>query len=90
MSIVDFSLLLPDVMTIADECDSQLKQTLISFMGQVAEVQRSANKGTMICGPVSTARPAVVSLPTRAAASSERVFDPHGVSYMSNNKGKSH
>jgi DNA-binding response OmpR family regulator len=36
LSTVDFSLLLTDVMTIADECDSQLKQTLISFMGQEA------------------------------------------------------
>jgi CheY-like chemotaxis protein len=37
LSTVDFSLLLMDVMTIADEVDSQLKQTLISFMGQAAE-----------------------------------------------------
>jgi hypothetical protein len=29
--IVDFSLLLVDVMTIADEVDSQLKQTIVSF-----------------------------------------------------------
>jgi DNA-binding response OmpR family regulator len=36
LSSVDFSLLLTDVMTIADECDSQLKQTLTSFMGQAA------------------------------------------------------
>ena len=36
LSSVDFSLLLTDVMTIADECDSQLKQTIISFMGQPA------------------------------------------------------
>jgi hypothetical protein len=28
---VDFSLLLIDVMTIADEVDSQLKQTIVSF-----------------------------------------------------------
>jgi hypothetical protein len=28
---VDFSLLLVDVMTIADELDSQLKQTVVSF-----------------------------------------------------------
>jgi hypothetical protein len=35
---VNFSLLLTDVMTIADECDSQLKQTLNSFMTQVAQV----------------------------------------------------
>ncbi len=37
LDTVDFSLLLTDVMTIADECDSQLKQTLVSFMAQVAE-----------------------------------------------------
>ena len=36
LSSVDFSLLLTDVMTIADECDSQLKQTITSFMGQTA------------------------------------------------------
>ena len=34
LSSVDFSLPLTDVMTIADECDSRLKQTLTSFMGQ--------------------------------------------------------
>jgi DNA-binding response OmpR family regulator len=33
---VDFSSLLLDVMTIADEVDSQLKQTIISFTGQTA------------------------------------------------------
>jgi hypothetical protein len=31
LNCVDFSLLLLDVMTIADECDSQLKQTIMSF-----------------------------------------------------------
>lgn len=31
LAVVDFSLLLVDVMTIADECDSQLKQTIVSF-----------------------------------------------------------
>jgi hypothetical protein len=31
LNVVDFSLLLIDVMTIADEVDSQLKQTIISF-----------------------------------------------------------
>jgi DNA-binding response OmpR family regulator len=36
LATVDFSLLLMDVMTIADECDSQLKQTINSFMGQGA------------------------------------------------------
>jgi DNA-binding response OmpR family regulator len=35
---VDFSLLLTDVMTIADECDSQLKQTIISFTEGVASI----------------------------------------------------
>jgi YesN/AraC family two-component response regulator len=38
LSTVDFSLLLVDVMTIADECDSQLKQTLTSFMEQAAAI----------------------------------------------------
>jgi len=33
LGTVDFSLLLLDVMTIADEVDSQLKQTINSFMG---------------------------------------------------------
>jgi DNA-binding response OmpR family regulator len=35
---VDFSLLLTDVMTIADEVDLQLKQTIISFSGPAADV----------------------------------------------------
>ncbi len=38
LSTVDFSLLLTDVMTIADEVDSQLKQTIISFMGLDDEI----------------------------------------------------
>ncbi len=38
LSTVNFSLLLTDVMTIADECDSQLKQTINSFMGQAAKI----------------------------------------------------
>jgi hypothetical protein len=37
VSSVDFSLLLIDVMAIADEVDSQLKQTLISFIEQAAD-----------------------------------------------------
>jgi hypothetical protein len=37
LSTVDFSSLLIDIMTIADEVDSQLKQTLVSFMGHVAD-----------------------------------------------------
>jgi CheY-like chemotaxis protein len=41
LSSVDFNSLLTDVMTIADEVDSQLKQTLVSFAEWVAEPQRS-------------------------------------------------
>ena len=37
LGTVDFSLLLIDVMTIADECDAQLKQTVSSFMEQAAQ-----------------------------------------------------
>jgi DNA-binding response OmpR family regulator len=36
LSTVDFSLLLIDVMTIADEVDSQLKQTIVSFAERAA------------------------------------------------------
>jgi hypothetical protein len=36
LTTVDFSILLWDVMTIADEVDSQLKQTISSFMEQAA------------------------------------------------------
>jgi hypothetical protein len=32
MNVLDFSLLLPDVMTIADEVDAQLTQTMGSYM----------------------------------------------------------
>jgi CheY-like chemotaxis protein len=42
MSPVDFTLLLTDIMTIADECDSQLKQALVSFMGQQKAVASAA------------------------------------------------
>jgi DNA-binding response OmpR family regulator len=38
LSTVDFSSLLMDVMTIADEVDSQLKQTIISFSGQAVAI----------------------------------------------------
>jgi DNA-binding response OmpR family regulator len=38
LTSVDFSLLLTDVMTIADECDSQLKQTVISFTESAASI----------------------------------------------------
>jgi ActR/RegA family two-component response regulator len=38
LNTVDFSLLLLDVMTIADEVDSQLKQTINSFMEKAAAV----------------------------------------------------
>jgi CheY-like chemotaxis protein len=35
LSALDFSLLLPDVMTVADEVDSQLTQAMESYMGVV-------------------------------------------------------
>jgi DNA-binding response OmpR family regulator len=38
LSLVDFSLLLVDVMTIADEVDSQLKQTIVSYSEAAASV----------------------------------------------------
>jgi hypothetical protein len=38
LSFLDFSLLLPDIMAIADEVDAQLTQTMDSFM----EVMRKA------------------------------------------------
>jgi DNA-binding response OmpR family regulator len=38
LRVVDFSLLLVDVMTIADEVDSQLKQTIVSFSESMAEI----------------------------------------------------
>jgi DNA-binding response OmpR family regulator len=38
LTTVDFSLLLIDVMTVADEVDSQLKQTIISFGAQAEHV----------------------------------------------------
>jgi DNA-binding response OmpR family regulator len=38
LSVVDFSLLLTDVMTIADEVDSQLKQTIVSFAESIASI----------------------------------------------------
>jgi hypothetical protein len=39
---LDFSLLLPDVMTIADEVDSQLTQTMDSYMDVVAKATAAA------------------------------------------------
>jgi DNA-binding response OmpR family regulator len=38
LRVVDFSLLLVDVMTIADEVDSQLEQTIVSFEESVASI----------------------------------------------------
>jgi CheY-like chemotaxis protein len=38
LSVVNFSLLLIDVMTIADEVDSQLKQTIVSFTESAASI----------------------------------------------------
>jgi hypothetical protein len=38
LGTLDFSLLLPDVMTIADEVDSQLMQAMDSYMNAVQKV----------------------------------------------------
>jgi hypothetical protein len=38
LRVVDFSLLLVDVMTIADEVDSQLKQTIVSFAESIVSI----------------------------------------------------
>ena len=38
LRFVDFSLLLIDVMTIADEVDSQLKQTIVSFAESASSI----------------------------------------------------
>jgi hypothetical protein len=38
LSVLDFSLLLIDIMTTADEVDSQLKQTIVSFAGSAASI----------------------------------------------------
>jgi hypothetical protein len=51
LSVVDFSLLLIDVMTIADEVDSQLKQTIVSFM-ESTDVMRNS-----LTASVSQAQP---------------------------------
>jgi DNA-binding response OmpR family regulator len=42
LNTVDFSLLLTDVMTIADEVDSQLKQTIVSFMASAPLIAECA------------------------------------------------
>ena len=42
LSALDLSLVLTDVMTIADEVDSQLKQTMASFSDQLARPQSMA------------------------------------------------
>ena len=43
LSVEDFRLLLIDVMTIADEVDSQLKQTIVSFTEPPDELRGTAN-----------------------------------------------
>jgi hypothetical protein len=35
LSSLDFSLLLPDVMSIADEVDAQLTQAMVSYMNEM-------------------------------------------------------
>jgi len=41
-SVLDFSLLLPDVMTIADEVDAQLTQSMESYMNAVHKAASEA------------------------------------------------
>jgi hypothetical protein len=41
LSLLDFNLLLPDVMTIADEVDAQLTQTMESFTNGVSKPARA-------------------------------------------------
>jgi hypothetical protein len=49
LSALDFSLLLPDVMTIADEVDSQLMQAMDSFMNVVrAPAPAAANRSSAV------------------------------------------
>jgi hypothetical protein len=43
LSALDLSLVLTDVMTIADEVDSQLKQTMASFSDQLARSEATAS-----------------------------------------------
>jgi hypothetical protein len=45
---LDTSLLLPDVMIIADECDAQLKHTVETFMSLEKEGKRGGQKGLQI------------------------------------------
>ena len=40
LGCLDFSLLLPDVMTIADEVDSQLTQSMASYMESASSFRR--------------------------------------------------
>ena len=42
LSLLDFSLLLPDVMTIADEVDAQLTQTMDSYMNAMRKAAAAA------------------------------------------------
>ena len=51
MNALDFSLLLPDVMTIADEVDAQLTQT----MGSYLKLANSPNSPKLVISEKSTA-----------------------------------
>jgi hypothetical protein len=51
MNALDFSLLLPDVMTIADEVDAQLTQTMGSYM----KLANSPNSPKLVISEKSTA-----------------------------------
>jgi hypothetical protein len=45
MTQLEFSMLLPDVVTIADEVDAQLKEQMLRFMAEEAAVRACSSKG---------------------------------------------
>ncbi len=52
LSLLDFSLLLPDVMTIADEVDAQLTQTMDSYMSAMRKSAAVATPSHRKCRSV--------------------------------------
>jgi len=49
LSLLDFSLLLPDVMTIADEVDAQLTQSMDSYMSAMRTTAAAYNHPQRYC-----------------------------------------
>ena len=48
MNALDFSLLLPDVMTIADEVDAQLTQAMGSYMKPLTKTAKPTNLSKVV------------------------------------------